>query len=297
MYNALAAQRELDSMVLPDIVAHHAADAAFLWHLRDVAVRSPGFDLEDLRRLDDRVDAHLDGLRIAGKAGLELCKAALVEPDAGELFAATVLAIECADVRALAEVLAQGVRSPALARGIVSGLGWVPFAQARRYIDELLAADAPLDLHYFGIAGAAVHRHDPGAPLVHAISARDARLRARALRAAGELGRGDLLPDLRRELGSDDEACRFWASWSAALLGDPAAGDILWRFAVEGGCFAERACSLAVRLTDPVVACARVHELAETAGHVRVALVGAAALGDPALVPWVVDCKIGRAHV
>ncbi len=277
-------------MVLTDIIEHHARDAAFLWHMRDAAVHSPAFDLESLEKLDDRVNAHIDGLRIASDTGWEICKAQLANAEAGEVFTATVLAIGRADVRALAAVLAHGVRSTTAARGIVSGLGWAPLVQVRRFLNELLADDAPSELTYFGIAGSAVHRHDPGASLTQAVYARDPRLQARSLRAIGELGRADLLRDLRRELDSNHEACRFWAAWSAALLGESAANDVLWKFALAGGPFAERACSMMMRHVDPAVACARVHELADTAGKLRIALVGAAALGDPVLVPWVIDC-------
>lgn len=279
-----------DSMVLVDIIARHAEDTALLWHLRDVAVRSPTYDLAALSKLDDRVDAHLDGLRIADDVGWERCKAALADPGAGEVFAATVLAIERADVEALAEVLAHGTRSLVLARGVVSALGWVPLVQVKRYLEELLADDAPAALHGFGIAGAGVHRYDPGPRLEDAARARDPALKARALRTIGELGRASLLPVLRRELDSDDEACRFWAAWAAALLGEPAASDVLWGLARAGGRFAERAFSMSIRIVDPLVARARVQEIAGTAENIRVALAGAAALGDPALLAWVNDC-------
>jgi uncharacterized protein (TIGR02270 family) len=296
MRHALTTKSDLDSMVLTDIIEHHARDAAFLWHTRDTAVRSSAFDLEALHRLDDRVDAHLDGLRIAGDIGWEICKAHLTDPRAGEAFTATVLAVDRADVHALAAVLAHGARSSTAARGIVSGLGWAPLVQVRRFLNELLADDAPPELTYFGIAGSALHRHDPGVSLTQAVYRRDPRLQARSLRAVGELGRADLLPELRRELDSDQEACRFWAAWSAALLGEPAASDVLWRFAFGGGTFAELACSMAIRNVDPAVACAKVRELADTAGRRRVALVGAASLGDPELVPWVIESMATLEH-
>lgn len=261
-----------------------------MWHLRDAAVRSPAHDLETLYRLDDRLDAHLDGLRIAGDAGWEICEAQLANPGAGEVFAATSLAVDRADVRALATVLAHAARSPVAARGVVSALGWAPFARVHRFLEELLADDAAPELNTLGIAGFAVHRQDPGASLARAIAAADPRLQARSLRAVGELGRADLLPELRSALDSDHEEHRFWAAWSAARLGDPAAGDVLWTITLAGGVFAERACRMAIRHLDPAVARARVRELAQTTGMLRIALECAAALGDPALIPWVIAC-------
>src|SRR5207244_1274748 len=79
----------------------------------------------------------------------------------------------------------------------------------------------------------------------------DPRLKARALRAAGELGRADLLDAVRAELRADGDERRYWASWSAALLGDDAAPQELWSLADAGGPFAERACAVSVRRLDP----------------------------------------------
>ncbi|MCR1764356.1 hypothetical protein NAG16_14970, partial [Pseudomonas aeruginosa] len=44
------------------IVDQHAEEAAFLALLRDYAVRAPHYDLEELAELDQRIEAHLDGL-------------------------------------------------------------------------------------------------------------------------------------------------------------------------------------------------------------------------------------------
>jgi uncharacterized protein (TIGR02270 family) len=81
-------------MIIADIVSHHAEEAAFLWLLRSNATRAPHYGLKDLAKLDERVEAHLDGLRVAGEPGWELCKAALGNEEAGEVFAASVMAFE-----------------------------------------------------------------------------------------------------------------------------------------------------------------------------------------------------------
>lgn len=53
-------------MIIADIVSQHVEEAAFLWLLRSSAIRQPHYALKDLAKLDERVEAHLDGLRVAG---------------------------------------------------------------------------------------------------------------------------------------------------------------------------------------------------------------------------------------
>ena len=76
------------SRILTHIIEQHAEEASFLWILRDNAVRAPHYDLEDLAELDGRIEAHLDGLRIAGEEGWNAAKEQLRWKEAGEIFAA-----------------------------------------------------------------------------------------------------------------------------------------------------------------------------------------------------------------
>lgn len=278
------------SSIEADVVEQHADEASFLWTLRDAAVGDPLYDLGDLCELDERIEAHIDGLRLAGDAGYAASRAKLAQAeDSGEVFAAAVLAVERRDLRGIAHILDVAVGVFDLARALVSAMGWAPFDRVKFILPGLLAGRCPPELHYVGIGGCAVHRQDPGAALGYAALSKDARLKARAMRAAGELGRADLMPHLRDELTSEDEGCRFWAAWSAALLGAPEAPRALWSMAASGGEFAGRACAMAMRRMDPGVAYTWLYSLAGTAANVRVAVEGAAALGDPAVVPWLID--------
>ena len=71
------------------VVRQHAEESANLRNMRSVLVTAPHVKLHHLRRLDDRVAAHLDGLAVAGEFGWKLCEAALENPGVGEVFAAT----------------------------------------------------------------------------------------------------------------------------------------------------------------------------------------------------------------
>ena len=66
-----------------------------------------------MARLDVRLEAHLDGLRVAGPPGWEIAKAQLVEVGGpGEVFATAVLAFEGGDEAKVKEVLTAGVATP-----------------------------------------------------------------------------------------------------------------------------------------------------------------------------------------
>jgi uncharacterized protein (TIGR02270 family) len=278
------------SPIEADVFEQHADEASFLWTLRDAAVADPLYDLADLCELDERIEAHIDGLRLAGDAGWEACRALLARAEErGEVFAAAVLAIERGDLRGIAHILNVGAGVPDLARAVVSAMGWAPFDRVRAIAPGLLAGRCPPELHYLGIAGCAVHRQDPGAALGYALLSKDARLRARALKAVGELGRADLLPLVQAELASEHEGCRFWAAWSAALFGSQQAERALWHFAASGGPFAGRACAMVMRRMDPGVAYTWLYSLTGAAASVRVVVEGAAALGDPTVVPWLIE--------
>src|SRR5215475_8741399 len=123
---------------MTDIATQHAEEAAFLWLLRDDAAGRPDYTLDELAALDERVEAHLDGLRVRGEAGWEVCRRQLEDfPEAGEVFAATVLALESRDARRLESVvaIATGRGDP---RGLVAGFAWLPQRRVRDEIEGLL---------------------------------------------------------------------------------------------------------------------------------------------------------------
>ena len=82
--------------IISTIIDQHAEEAAFLWILRDASMSAPNFTLQDIADWDNRLEAHIDGLLIAGEAGWEICKASLAIQEPGEVFAAAVLAPACA---------------------------------------------------------------------------------------------------------------------------------------------------------------------------------------------------------
>jgi uncharacterized protein (TIGR02270 family) len=263
--------------------------ASFLWRLRRSAVYAPHYDLPDLARLDLRVEAHLDGLRISGDHGWQLCRNELARKESGAFFAAATLAFEsCMDER-IAEVLALGTASPQPSKGIVSALGWMSYPQAAPHIQNLFGSKSP-PLRSFGIAAAAIHRKDPGQPLQLAASDPDPVLRARSTRAIGELRRVDLAPLIQIDLKSKDEGCRFWSAWATTLLlGYMDSVRVLQSFAESASPYRDQAVQLAIRRLD----IRRAHDwnllLSKNPRSVRTAVIGAGVIGDPVLIPWLIE--------
>ena len=280
--------RSMSVSVIPVVVYQHAEEATCLWLLRAAAVNQPHYSLPDLAELDDRVEAHLDGLRVAGEAGWELCKAELSWQEAGEVFTASVIALESGSEAWFYAVLEAGSDSVEQARGMVSALGWISYAQARKYIDRLLAAESAM-LRRIGLAAAAIHRQDPGLRLADAIRNTDAGLRARALKAAGELGRRDLLNALHPHMRAEEKTCQFYAAWSAARLGDDYAVKALMEMVEVGSPYEQKALDLALRRLPLPKALDVIRWLDAQPERRRLAVVGAGVAGDPALVPRLIE--------
>src|SRR5262245_31295550 len=125
---------------MTDIVTQHAEEAAFLWLLRDDAARRPDYTSDELAEVDERVEAHLDGLRVRWEACWQQLEAF---PESGEVFAAAVLALESRNRGRIQPVVDVAVSDPAGRRGLVAAFGWLPFRRVREQIDVLLQSGEP----------------------------------------------------------------------------------------------------------------------------------------------------------
>jgi uncharacterized protein (TIGR02270 family) len=274
--------------VVPVVVQQHAEESAILRNIRSVLVAAPHLKLHHLRRLDDRIAAHLDGLAVAGEYGSGLCDAALENPGAGEVFAVAVRALESRDARRLDRLFALAAAVPEAWRGLISAFGWVSGSSLQGTIKELLASKDALR-RGVGIAACTMHRVDPAGALDAAMADPDARLRARALRAAGEVGRLALQGACLRAMGDEDAACRFWAAWSALLLGERRESiRTLVRIADQPGPFRERALRAAMSGAELRDSQAYLKRLSQDPAGVRDLIQAVGVVGDPHFVPWLI---------
>ena len=298
--SAKAHEQTKRPQAVPAVIEQHGDELAFLWPMRRRLTRSSSHYLSDLKRHDDRIKGNLDGLLQAGEAGWELSERAVAQGDAGEFFTASFLAFANFDRDRIAYLLDQAGTDMALYQGMVSALGWLGFDEAEPHIETFLKAPAPQH-RYLGIAASAILRHDPGNSLTTAIYDPSTLVKARALRACGELARNSVtdVAILQSCLKSDDEEVRFWAAWSATLAGDREATEVLKGFVGHTSPFADRAVHAALRRMERSVALSWHKDLGQHPHTLRLAVAGAGIIGDPLLVPWLLEqmCEASLARV
>ena len=275
---------------IPLIVELHAEDASILWLQRDRAVDAPHYNWKFLGRLDERLEANLDGLRVAGDAGwAEALRAFEAHSEPGEMFVLSSLAFTRgpADIDRVIAAL-EDDQNGVLMRPATSALGWLPPTALQGRVAPLLADRRPA-ARELGLSACSVHRVDPRGRLNEFL--RDVpSVRARALRLAGEVGRRDLVPTLSA-VGQDDPPwCRFWASWSLVLLGDRGRALEQLRHSIAVSSPAKRMALLpAVLAGSAQAAAAWLDTLVEVPEGRLLQVRGAGLLGDPERIPWLIE--------
>lgn len=246
-------------------------------------MHAPHYSLKDLRALDERIDAHWDGLRIAGQTGLNLCLEQLTKTDPGTFFAAALVAQE-QNPELLFELAAWAAVEPSLARPLVAALCWQGAKAAQPVATELMASSDE-SARYLGLSTAACLRLPVGPFLENGLRDASPLVRARALRAAGEYGRVELWRAIVGALADAEPLCRYWAAWSACILGQQAGVEVLQDLALRHGLMPERAVEAASLCMSADAALAWQRELAEK-GHARLALICARTAPTPGCIPF-----------
>lgn len=279
------------------VVQQHVDDSISLRGTRSVLVRAPHVRLRHLRRLDDRLAASLDGVAVAGASGVDLCRAALVDPTPGAVFTLAVQALEARDTATLGRLMAVAESVPEVRPGLVSAFGWVPPAALRGITAGLLASDNVF-LRGVGLSACAAHHVDPG-PVLRASMAEPALARL-ATGIAGSLGLRDLLAQCLDLLqNTDDPALQLAAARSCVLLGDRATAIAkLQMLASAPSPLGVDALRVLLKLQPADQARSLLKELARDAKQIRRLVAAAGFSGDPHYVPWLIkqmaDLKLNR---
>ena len=274
---------------IPIVVQQHVEDAAILRTTRTVLVRAPHVKLHHLRRLDDRLSAHLDGVAVAGEFGRRLAESALENAGVGEVFTAAVGAIDDKNLQALGKLVQLAEAVLESWRGLVSAFGWISATRLQGLVNGQLSSSEP-GRQRLGITACAMHRVDPGDALQVGIASDVALLRARALQCAGEVGRRDLLPVCVKHLKDHDRTCAFAAAWAVSVLGGgKAARDVLLACCATSGPYRERAIGLLLLTTGADEGHALLKALAEDPAASTALIRATGVAGNTLYVPWLIE--------
>ncbi len=268
-------------------VAEYFEEASFLWLQRANSIYAPNYSPQQFADLDERLEAHIDGLRVAGDDGWQLAEAALANEGPEDFFPAAVLAIEANDDR-FDKLIEQAIAIPEAVPGLVSALNWVSAEHLVGRVKAML--DDPMPLRQMlGIAACALHRKNPP-NLVQYLTSTEPKVRARALRTAGELGRIDFLPLIRNCLADPKVEARFWATWSVVLLGERThAFEALSAYAIKNCTHQMRAFQLTLLAMQPEQGQALLQQLPNSPDAERFRIIGAGYVGLIQAVPWLLE--------
>ena len=210
---------EISAMVNDTVLAMHAQEVPFLWISRERATREAHYTLDALVRLDDRLQAHLDGLQIDADAGWRHAAQGIASLDAGVLFMVGALAFHAGSNDRARKTLMAATALPDGHRALVSALAWLPRDEAMPLIRQLSRSVAA-EHRCLAINAARLQRQASLEEITHALTAPEASVRAAALHAVGECQLEGASNAAHGLLADRDDTCRFRAAWALALLGN-----------------------------------------------------------------------------
>ncbi|MER9300051.1 HEAT repeat domain-containing protein [Mesorhizobium sp. M0621] len=275
--------------IVPDVVRQHAEQAAFFWAQRDTLMEDDPPDLHVVAGIDRRLEANLDGLRIAGPAAWPFIVAAYEDfPEKGELFLFTWMAIEQADKERISQAVEFGKVSNDNVRGSVGALAWHSPETIRPLVRDWIGAPDAFK-RYLSVAACAGHGVDPKQMLARLVHDPDPRVRSHSLHLAGKLKRTDLVRDIVGRLEDEHEQPRTWAAWALTELGS---GDLamaeLKRVVASGGPEALTALRAIVKIGPDKDVRAWMGGLLKAPETAALAVRGSGMLGDRTILHWLI---------
>ncbi|MCP4234071.1 MAG: TIGR02270 family protein [Aestuariibacter sp.] len=275
-----------------DIFEQFADNASFLWILRSIAVEQPHYSVSDIRELEQRIDAQLDGLMTSIEQSWQSCLQGLELGEPGEVFTAAALAFRSHDVKKIQTVIEAGLGSSESEKGLISALGWLPAKLVHSWVEKFLSSK-DLNHKYLAIAGCSVRRENPGEALTRIVQRDDckqhAKLYCRSLRLIGEIRRQDLMPTIDEAVAEDDEEVGFWSNWSAVLLGKHDAVNRLKPHIFKAGAHQQKVMDIVFRSLPVEQGRQWIAELGQDSEQARAVIKATGVLGDPHAVNWLIS--------
>lgn len=274
-----------------ELIEQYADDAAFLWVLRSIAVEQPHYHRQEMLELEKRIEKKLNGLFIAPDDAWQACLSGLELEQPGEVFIATVVAFKSHDMEKIQQAVHVGLSNNEAEKGLISALGWLPSNLVQPWIKKLFTSK-DLNHKYLALASCSVRRENPSKYLTRILERDDCKqqikLYARALRLIGELRRQDLMPQLSAAVEHDNQDIRFWAIWSAILLGNHQQVSQLESYVLTANANRQHAVNIAFRVLPIEQARHWISTLSNDPAQSRIVIQAVGVLGDPHAVNWLI---------
>jgi uncharacterized protein (TIGR02270 family) len=209
---------------IPDIIEEHYDELQFLWAQRRSALRSPVYAERDLLMLEERIEAHAEGLLAIGDRVAEFVAPGMAGQEEMPAFAAAFALLRLGTPAALDRVVdaferGRGQRLDGLREGLAHG----PATPATPRLTALFLSATPA---VGAAAGEVLAFHSAIMPVAQQLErffrADEARARASAWRAAAYCGVSIPAEWYRASLADDDVGVKHAALTAAAWTASPA---------------------------------------------------------------------------
>ncbi len=278
---------------LPGVLLQHAEAVQDACIQRRVLVRSGHGRLLHLERLDQRIEAHLEGLRVGGDTAMRLLREQVDPTRPWTLFAPLVLALRARHFETLDDLVQVALSDPAAVPFCVSALGWID-APALGDVGRAWLARDSVELAVLLGRALALHCELPTqlrARIGHALVRAPRSDRLATLAACGAL---EALDDCRAALHDARPEELATLACAAVMLGDRhGALDRLLGLARDDlMATAPQPLDVlqwALRAGGPAHGRAVLSRCFSDTPHSRAAIRAVGAVGDPAHVPWLLE--------
>ena len=272
-----------------EIYSQYIEDASFLWLMRNIAVEQPHYDINDLKYLEQRIEAQLDGLLTSVELSWDLCEQTLKSAGGGEIFTAAIIAFKSYDQERIQKVVETSLDSADCILGLASALAWLPARIVHPWIKRFLTSK-DVNHKYLAIKACHLRRENPGDYLNAFFMRSDCLehndLYVDLLRISGEMKRTDVLPHVTKAISHDDIMIKFWAIWASVLLGNKQEVVKLEPYVLASGELQKEAIKLAFRVLPIEHARQWVSKLSQDPEQVRNVIIATGVMGDPQAIEW-----------
>lgn len=286
--------KSIDRMntMVENVVYQHAENVCSLWLQRQNAVDEPHYSFNDILHLDNRLEANLEGLRVAGTQVWPLIDELIDAGDEGAYFTKALLTLEADDKMTFAQLLEMANESDNAEQILLeleSALAWSKPEYLRNSVKHLLSAEDSASI-ILGLKACMAHNRDPSLYLEKHVLHPDTRVRSTVINAAANGGNTGFKHRLINGAADEPEHEAFERARALALLGEQStARPILARISRGHSSFNSKATQFFMLLDDVSASRSLLKELDGIPERQRDVVQGFGLIGDPQAMNWLID--------